>query len=141
MKKILLPIDRSDLCTQGFEYAKDLAQKFEAKVIVLNIIEMEQNLHWVGYSTGFFPKTDVYEKVTKQKLEKAEEYFKASNIEVETKYEWGSPADKILDISEEEECDMIVMCTHGMSKTKRFLLGSVTDKVVHHAKIPVLVVR
>ena len=67
--------------------------------------------------------------------------FAGTDIPIKTLTCFGNPASKILDVIEQEKVDFVVMCTHGMSATKRFLIGSVTNKVVHHSKVPVLVVR
>jgi nucleotide-binding universal stress UspA family protein len=53
----------------------------------------------------------------------------------------GDPADAILDVAEEEKADLIVVGNKGMSGAKRFLLGSVPNKVSHHAPCSVLIVR
>ena len=53
----------------------------------------------------------------------------------------GEPADAILDVAEEENADLIVVGNKGMTGAKRFLLGSVPNKVSHHAPSSVLIVR
>ena len=55
--------------------------------------------------------------------------------------ETGHPADVILCVGEEESCDLIVLGSRGLGEVKRFLLGSVSDAVAHHAYCPVLIVR
>ena len=80
-------------------------------------------------------------KVSTKILEDAAKYFRENGLEVETRLETGDPASKIMNIAESEDFDLIIMCTHGMSAIRRFTLGSVTNKVVHHANIPVLVLR
>lgn len=74
-------------------------------------------------------------------IEEAEKYFKDLGIKVDTRIVEGYPATEILEISEKENFDLIIMPTHGMSAIKRFTLGSVTNKVVHNSKVPVLVVK
>ena len=54
---------------------------------------------------------------------------------------YGNPADKILEISKQDDIDLIAMSTHGRSGIGRWLLGSVTEKVVRHSDIPVLLLR
>ena len=53
----------------------------------------------------------------------------------------GDPADAILDVAEEEKADLIVVGNKGMTGAKRFLLGSVPNKISHHAPCSVLIVR
>jgi nucleotide-binding universal stress UspA family protein len=61
--------------------------------------------------------------------------------EVETFARPGDPADAIIDIAEEQHCDLIIVGNKGMSGAKRFLLGSVPNKISHHAPCSVLIVR
>ena len=53
----------------------------------------------------------------------------------------GDPADAILDVAEEQEADLIVVGNKGMTGAKRFLLGSVPNKISHHAPCSVLIIR
>jgi nucleotide-binding universal stress UspA family protein len=61
--------------------------------------------------------------------------------EVETFARQGDAADAIIDVAEEQRCDLIVVGNKGMTGAKRFLLGSVPNKVSHHAPCSVLIVR
>jgi nucleotide-binding universal stress UspA family protein len=62
-------------------------------------------------------------------------------LEVETRVLKGHPAEKILSFSEDNNIDMIIVGSLGKGGYERALLGSVSEKIVRHAKIPVLVVR
>ena len=64
-----------------------------------------------------------------------------SGVEVQTIARQGEPADAILDVAEEQNADLIVVGNKGMTGAKRFLLGSVPNKVSHHAPSSVLIVR
>ena len=75
-------------------------------------------------------------------LESAERDARAAGIEqVETFARVGDAADAILDVAEEQRCDLIVVGNKGMTGATRFLLGSVPNKVSHHAPCSVLIVR
>jgi nucleotide-binding universal stress UspA family protein len=65
----------------------------------------------------------------------------AGVTEVETFARQGDAADAILDVAEEQRCDLVVVGNKGMTGAKRFLLGSVPNKVSHHAPCSVLIVR
>ena len=64
-----------------------------------------------------------------------------AGVEVETFAREGDPADAILDVAEERNADLIVVGNKGMTGAKRFLLGSVPNKVSHHAPCCVLIIR
>ena len=75
-------------------------------------------------------------------LEKARELADAGGVAaIETFARQGDAADAILDIAEEQGCDLIVVGNRGMTGAKRFLLGSVPNKISHHAPCSVLIVR
>jgi nucleotide-binding universal stress UspA family protein len=75
-------------------------------------------------------------------LEKARELADAGGVTaIETFARQGDAADAILDIAEEQGCDLIVVGNRGMTGAKRFLLGSVPNKISHHAPCSVLIVR
>ncbi|MCK5763740.1 MAG: universal stress protein, partial [Clostridiales bacterium] len=75
-------------------------------------------------------------------VSKVAKFFKDTDIKITESTSIGDPASEILHLTENDETiDIIVMSTHGMSTTKRFLLGSVTNKVVHHINIPILIIR
>jgi nucleotide-binding universal stress UspA family protein len=74
-------------------------------------------------------------------LNQAAEQVKAAGVEVETFSRQGDPADAILDVAEEQNADLIIVGNKGMTGAKRFLLGSVPNKVSHHAPCSVMIIR
>ena len=69
------------------------------------------------------------------------EVANGSGVSVQTFSREGDPADAILDVAEERDADLIVVGNKGMTGAKRFLLGSVPNKVSHHAPCSVLIIR
>lgn len=151
MKKILLPIDGSEECRASYDMAADFFHKFGSEITVLHVTQvLPAN---IDYAIGSNPKYRISNVDSAMDLEtenlkfadsilgKAKMYFEEKGISVKTKSIKGDPASSIIDVAEEEDFDVIIMCTHGMSATRRFLLGSVTSKVVHYSKTPVLVMR
>jgi nucleotide-binding universal stress UspA family protein len=74
-------------------------------------------------------------------LRQAAEEVKDTGVNVRTFARQGEPADAILDVAEEEKADLIIVGNKGMTGAKRFLLGSVPNKVSHHAPCSVLIIR
>jgi nucleotide-binding universal stress UspA family protein len=66
---------------------------------------------------------------------------KAAGLDAESIVLKGNPAERILNFAEEQNVDMIVVGSHGTSEFERLVIGSVSEKVARHAKIPVLVFR
>lgn len=126
MKKILLPTDGSMECQKTLDIAEDLAKKFDGEITIFHVFDY----HVV-----------TTEEEGKEMLEKAVEYFEKKGVKVNSKIVKGYPAADIIDEAEKGGYDVMIMCTHGMTAGKRFLLGSVTNKVLHHVNIPMLIVR
>jgi nucleotide-binding universal stress UspA family protein len=74
-------------------------------------------------------------------LSDAAEIARAAGVEVNTHAREGDPADAILDVAEELNAGLVIVGNKGMTGAKRFLLGSVPDKISHHAPCSVLIVR
>src|SRR5688572_3587125 len=74
-------------------------------------------------------------------LEESAGLMRDAGLEVETLPREGDPADAILDVAEEKDADLVVVGNKGMTGAKRFLLGSVPNKVSHHAPCSVLIIR
>jgi nucleotide-binding universal stress UspA family protein len=74
-------------------------------------------------------------------LESAAGSAKQEDVEARTHAREGDPADAILDVAEETNADLIVVGNKGMKGTRRFLLGSVPNKISHHAPCGVYIVR
>ena len=82
------------------------------------------------------PREDVEET-----LRQAEENVSQAGVKVETYAREGDPADAVLDVAEEKSADLVLVGNRGMTGARRFLLGSVPNKISHHAPCSVLIVR
>lgn len=145
MQKILVPIDGSNLCKKVYRMATKLANTFDAEIILIHVQEPVQPFVWVN-EAYVAEKVDLHlEEHSLKLLKEAKDFFKdqesSRDIKISTKTDVGDPAHAIIETADELEVDMILMCTHGMSAIKRFLMGSVTNKVLHHAKQSVFVIR
>ncbi len=140
-KKILIPVDGSDTCDNVYEVAQDFYEKYKSIVVLVHVDDTSVIQNYVSYPTpGMTIQLDGIERSARilktacEKLDIPDTHLKLTNLT-------GEPASAILDVAHEEKANLIIICTHGLGAAKRFLLGSVTDKVVHHADIPVLVLR
>ena len=146
-QKILLPTDGSKFAEKAAEHAIWIASKSGAEIIVLNVIETSSlvglpaedlivRIKEMLKEEGRRSLERISEMVTEEEKE-----LKIEDIKVNLKTEEGSPADAILKTVEKEDVDLVVMGTSGKHGLDRFLLGSVTEKVVRSAKCPVLAVH
>ncbi|KDR96235.1 Nucleotide-binding universal stress protein, UspA family [Peptoclostridium litorale DSM 5388] len=87
--------------------------------------------------------TDEHEVKGAAIVEEAKRYIEENSpgVDIDVVVAFGIPAEAIIEIADRDDCDAIIMCTHGMGGIKRFTMGSVTNKVVHTATVPVMVIR
>jgi nucleotide-binding universal stress UspA family protein len=143
-ERIVVGTDGSETATEAVRQAVELARLSEAKLGIVAAFEPipESRIREekgevpgdVSYAVG--PREDVH--VT---LEGAVGMAKQEGVEVKSYPREGDPADAIIDVAEETGADLIVVGNKGMTGAKRFLLGSVPNKVSHHAPCGVYIVR
>jgi nucleotide-binding universal stress UspA family protein len=143
-KSIVVGTDGSDTATQAVRQAVDLARSVGAKLELVSAYEpvssqrlseerrqAPEDLQW-----AINPREDV-----DATLEAAAEIARGAGVAVDVYPRQGDPADAVLDVAEEREADLIIVGNKGMTGAKRFLLGSVPNKVSHHAPCSVLIIR
>jgi nucleotide-binding universal stress UspA family protein len=141
---IVVGTDGSETAGKAVLQATELARQVGAKVNLVSAYEPVSNqrlreerrevpkdLEWMVN-----PREDV-----EATLKDAAEKLEGAGVEVDTFAREGDAADAILDVAEETNADLIVVGNKGMTGTKRFLLGSVPNKVSHHAPCSVLIIR
>ncbi len=138
---ILVPLDGSKLAEAILPYVKELAARLQSRVILLTAVEPQYFAHPQAPAVADEPATRAAMVDAERYLRGVAEGLRGSVREVETAVEIGDAASVIVDFAKERGCSMIAMSTHGRSGVGRWLLGSVADKVVHWASVPVLVFR
>jgi nucleotide-binding universal stress UspA family protein len=141
---IVVGTDGSDTAKEAVRQATDLAGQVGAKMHLVSAYEpvpegrlrderqqIPEDMQWM-----INPREDVTGV-----LEEAGESIKQAGVGVEIHPREGDPADAILDVAEEQQADLIVVGNKGMTGAKRFLLGSVPNKVSHHAPCSVMIIR
>jgi nucleotide-binding universal stress UspA family protein len=142
---ILVGTDGSDTAQTAVRYAIDLARQLGARLQIVSAyepvseprlrsegVEAPRDVQWM-----ISPREDVLALLD----EAAEEAEAAGVTNVETFARQGDAADAIIDVAEEQRTDLIVVGNRGMTGARRFVLGSVPNKVSHHAPCSVLIVR
>jgi len=139
IKKILVPIDGSESSKKALAMAIAIAQAADAKMTILEVIEEFGPLP--GYYEASPAGEDRVKWVSEQRFEKIHPALEGISVKWDRKVVEGYAADLIVDIAEKDKYDMIVIGSRGHSAIGRFLVGSVSDRVVHHAPCSVTVVR
>lgn len=137
MQTILLGYDDSDSAQAALERAADLTAEHEAKLVVASVAPIMLS---IGRSIGPVDPTDSPPRHART-LQRARYYLGGRGIDAEYVNTLGRPADAIVELAKSHEADMIVVGSGGPGLAKRLLGESVSDRVVHKAHCPVLVVR
>ena len=138
---ILVPTDFSAYADQALDYAIDLAQKLQARLTLVHIIDttplgvvegatMLPPSYWQELETG-----------VAQRMEESLKPIHDVGLQGETVIVHGVPFQAIIDTAKEKGVDLIIMGTHGRTGLTHVLMGSVAEKVVRLAPCPVLVTR
>jgi nucleotide-binding universal stress UspA family protein len=143
-KSIVVGTDGSDTANQAVRQAVDLARALGAKLELVSAYEPvpAQRLHQERRDApedlqwAINPREDV-----DATLEAAVAIARDAGVTADVYPRQGDPADAILDVAEERDADVIIVGNKGMTGAKRFLLGSVPNKVSHHAPCSVLIIR
>ena len=146
MKKMLVAYDGSDASKKAIDMVLKCANK-EDEIIVLTVVPAE--LAESSFTKMLLPTIDLssvvksgsFKEKAMDSLKKVVSQIEPSVGKVNIVVEAGDPADEILITAKKYESDIIIIGYKGYGKEGRFLLGSVTDKVVRHASKSVLVVR
>jgi len=146
MKKMLVAYDGSDASVKAVDMVMKCANK-EDEVTLLTVVPAE--LAEASFTKMLLPTIDLssvvksgsFKQKAKESLSKVVKQIEPEVSKVNIAVESGDPADEILINAKKYESDIIIVGYKGYGKEGRFLLGSVTDKVVRHASKSVLVVR
>lgn len=137
---ILVPTDGSDHAVRAAEHGLGLARAFDATVHVINALD-------VRAAAGPFDAGGVDEEYVAQLEEEREKTIEAvetvvdESDDVRTAVIRGKPSEAILEYAADNDAELLAMGTHGRSGLNRYIAGSVTERIVRHADIPVLTAR
>ncbi|NTW72233.1 MAG: universal stress protein [Eubacteriaceae bacterium] len=139
-KKILVPTDASEFSKRALIEAIGIAQMTEGKIILLNITHSPDS-YW-GYTVSY--GLTVQKEALDQLGQLAIDITLAdvtTKVPIKTIIKSGNPAAEILNVIESEDIDLVVMGSHGHGFVAGSLLGSVSQRILHQSKCPVLIVK
>lgn len=142
-KKILVPLDGSKRAEAILPHVENLAQCYQAKVILLQVVELPKRV--MRYDT-------FYEVLTREELERwtqeAEAYlvtlqkdFRQKGIDTQIAISHAHVVDGIIQTAEQENVELIAMSSHGRTGLSRVFYGSVAAGVLHRVDRPLLLIR
>lgn len=140
-RRILIATDGSETANEAAAFGMEMVGCSGAKIYAIYVIDT------TPYRSVSLDKIwsneilDEFERVGHEATSYVERIGKSVGVEVESRVLRGHPAEKIINFAEDNNIDMIIIGSLGKGGYERFVLGSVSEKVVSHAKVPVLVVR
>ncbi|MCE9572843.1 MAG: universal stress protein [Deltaproteobacteria bacterium] len=145
-KTILVPHDFSSCANHAAALARDVARATGARLILAHVAEIPTGL---GADTAIVPEgggapiklRDYALTSASERLEDIAARLRKDDMTVSITVVMGGPVDEILRAATDAGADLIVMGTHGRTGLRHLITGSVTEKVVRHASVPVLTVR
>jgi nucleotide-binding universal stress UspA family protein len=144
-QNILVPLDGSKLAENALRPAMELAQKFEGEITLLRVVRSPYpitDLSGAAYGDMVVGMREILQDEAKGYLQAQKGSLTGQGYKVKTHLIDGDMvADQILDVAQAQKMDVIVMSTHGRSGVGRWVYGSVADRVLQHATIPILLVR
>lgn len=144
IRRILVPLDGSLLSEEALEHAKGIAQTTRASIHLLHVLQPmqdweEQLLH--GLDRPFETMSEPRATDAGAYLERVRQNVEAAQHSATAKLYTGIVGDSILTAAKSEEADLIVMGSHGYGGYKRWVYGSIANRIVHDATCPLLMVR
>ncbi len=144
LKRILCPIDFSDLSHKGLIYAASFAARYGSRLHVLHVVELPHLYDVSFHSYGVAP-----DRMPEEATQRAKELLRTAITddiremcrEVEEELRTGKPFVEIIRTAREEDVDMIVLSAHGHGGFSKTFIGSTTERVVRKAPCPVLTVK
>ena len=141
---IVVGTDGSDTAKEAVRQAVELARSLGAELLLVSAYQPVSRVS-VNRETAEMPDDAQWMVSAREDvaslLAEAAQTAEEAGVPVQTFPRQGDPADAILDVAEERDADLIVVGNKGMTGAKRFLLGSVPNKVSHHAPCSVLIIR
>lgn len=148
-ERILVPLDGSKIGEAALPYVEDLISKLspevKAEVTLFQVISSLTHYVIAGEASARIPYTEKeIEQIRRSVinyLNKAAEGLRKKGGIVKVKVGIGNAAEEIIKAADEINADLIAMSTHGRSGLSRWAFGSITDRLLHRTKVPLLVVR
>ncbi|MGP8243483.1 MAG: universal stress protein [Bryobacteraceae bacterium] len=139
LSKILFPVEFSPRCQGAARYVEALAKQFHSEVVLLHVIPAVTIPYGAPPVLAYSGAADLDAERTADRRERLNQFLAGDfdGITVRRVLLHGDPAGRIVVEAAREGCDLIVIPTHGYGPFRRFLLGSVTAKVLHDAVCPV----
>ena len=134
--RIMVTLDGSELAEEALPQVKDLVRQHNATLFLLRVA--------LAHTFPGMDPTDAQVHVVHEAdeyIEHLREQCAGEGLQVEAAVRYGHDAEEILDHADQHDIDLIAMCTHGRSGVRRWVIGSVAEKVLRHSRVLILLFR
>ncbi|HOD70103.1 MAG: hypothetical protein BWZ01_02535 [Deltaproteobacteria bacterium ADurb.BinA179] len=143
-KKIVVATDFSEYADKALKSAVDIAERTNAEVYLVHVVDKIQQCvadYCIDEGTMRNIENQSLSASRDKMQKKVQELSRSRKASISFDVKAGVPYEEILKEQEEKDADLIVIASHGKTGILKHMTGSVADKVVHHARCPVLLVR
>lgn len=145
-KKILVPIDGSNIAVSSLKSAAKMAESFGSEIMLFHVMQHPSPMEIFETYSGkkgeiYYQIMDRVEKYGERVLQNAAKECSAFKVNFKEKAVWGEPASEILQEALMGNYDLVVIGSRGLDDVEDWLLGSVSQRVVRRSRCPVMVVR
>ncbi|HEU5367880.1 MAG TPA: universal stress protein [Ktedonobacterales bacterium] len=141
--RMLVPLDGSERAEQALAVAARLARALDSTLILVRVVQPP-----IQPATSLAPPLDVEGRILSEELDEATRYLaqiaqrsELAGLKHERESLVGYPSEMILEAVHASRADVIILCSHGRTGLLRWMLGSVAQRIVHQASVPVLVLQ
>ena len=142
-QRVIVPLDKSDLAERALPVAARIARASGGSLLLVHVVVLPTDSLWESRD-----RDAAFAEIAEAEQRQAEIYLQEmahseilQGIKVDTEVVNRNPARRILEVSRANQADLIVLCSHGYTGIKRWVMGSVARQVVRHSTIPVLLLR
>ncbi|MBI4525573.1 MAG: universal stress protein [Deltaproteobacteria bacterium] len=143
LESLIVPLDGSPLAEKALRYSLELARNLKLELVLLRVYGLPTSTYYVSdeYTPDLGQLTEQVREEARKYLESKVETLRGEGLEkCSSLLLQGDAAEEIIDTARKTQGNLVAMCTHGRSGLSRWVLGSVTERVVLHSGDPVLVI-
>ena len=138
--KILVPVDGSDISYRALDSALFLSERLGSKITAIHVIEKVPTVY-IQSQKLLDEILETHKNESQKILDECSSIATKKGIAINTTLLEGNPASTILEFSQTEKYEVIIIGSRGMGHFKELILGSVSSKVIHHSLCPVLLIK
>lgn len=140
LTNIIVPLDGSERSEEALPLAVEMARRFQARLTLMRVGQRPE-IASLGEARDLSGLLDEIESRCRKYLDEVKQKLDSPDLDVAIEYVMGVASQCLVERTQQPDCSMMVMSTHGRDGLSRWLIGSVAEKVTRHAACPVTLIR